>query len=474
MGWLHQPLVSNGGSASPSSFGRIVVSKAIFDFITSDCVGDITVNDGGDNYVVGETFDISIPLSPGNVIETFTAKGIVVATGINSPLASPGGSATRVKIYSGGAYTNLVQSPELNLTAVPTTNASASGTGLTVDVTPEAAHWYERRGFGAQSPIAGTDYVDDATDFAWICTSLKSTNPPTVGMETKQSAGNGYLDLMVATGFDKTQTITSQPDTHNATCHLMTPGTDPEIYISSTERRVNIMIRDGNFVQYGIIGLFIPFTNTEANYPFPGMVAGTTPGVFPFNSTWVNGNGSSPGSQMAGIINPMTLQDGTASSSPYYIRDNVSPTWKVVSLTVSNSPTRPCAVWPTTAGDSSFQITLAPQVNGKTTAFDAMPQEGLLADNAWMQTAVTLTNVGSPGVGLIGLNNRMSLVVQPHIVQGLANDVQVLGLIDGFEKVHGVGLTAFEELVQYNGKRYIVFPDTNSGTLYQWVAMEIS
>lgn len=473
MGWLHENLTANGGAASPSSFGRVVVAKAIFDFITSDCVGDIVVNNGGDNYVVGETFDIDIPLSPGNVIQTFKAKGVVVSTGINSPTASPGGSAVRVKVYSGGAYTNLVQSPELTLTNVPTSNASLAGTGMTVDITPEAAHWYERRGAGAQSPVAGTDYVDDATDFTWICTSLKSTNPPTVGMNSAQSGGNGYLDLMVATGFDKTQTLFSQPDTHNSTCHITTPGTDPEIYISSTERRVNILIRDGNFCQYGVIGLFLPFTNTEANYPFPGIVAGQTPGTPSFTQTYTDGNGSSPASQNCGLIHPMTMQSGTIGSCPYYYRDNVSPTWKPM----SNNPL-PSAVWPHTSGDHNFDLTDAPTVSGKTTAPDALSQQGMFVDDesntrGWFLTASNSSGRGQPGIGLIGLQNRMSLVVQPHIIANATGNVQVIGLIDGFEAVHGVGLTAFEEIVQFQGKRYIVFPDTNSGTLYHWTAMEI-
>jgi hypothetical protein len=476
MGWLHQNLTANGGAGSPSSFGRVVVAKAIFDFITSDCVGDIVVNDGGDNYVVGETFDIDIPLSPGSIIETFKAKGVVVSTGINSPTSSPGSSAVRVKVYSGGAYTNLVQSPELTLTGIPTSNASLSGTGLTVDITPEAAHWFERRGAGAQSPVSGTDYVDTATDFEWICTSYKATNPPTVGMESNVSGGNDYLDLMTATGFDKTQTLFSQPDTHSSTANLMTPSTDPELYVSSTERRVCIMIRDGNFVQYGIIGLFIPFTNTEANYPFPGITAGQSPGVRNFTETYTDGNGSVPTSQNAGVVHPMTLQTGTATSSPYWIRDNVSPTWKSLSRTVSGV-SMPCAIWPNVSGDHIFGFTDAPVVDGHSTNPESYIA-GIFGDDegnedGWFQTENLATGRGAPGIGLLGLNNRLSLVVTPHIIQGLTGDVQVLGILDGFEAVHGIGLTAFEEIVQFQGKRYIVFPDTNSGTLYRWVAMEI-
>jgi len=479
MGWLHENLVANGGAGSPATFGRVAVAKAIFDFITSDCLADITVNNGGDNYAVGETFDITIPLSPGNVLEVFTAKGVVESIGTGSPTRSPGGSAVRVKVYSGGAYKNLIQSPELDLTNVPTTNASLSGTGLTVDCTPEAAHWFERRGNGAQSPIAGTDYVDDGTDFEWVCTSLKSTNPPTIGMDTAQSGGNGALRIMVATGWDKTQTLFSQPDASKNGPKLLCPGTDPEIYISSTERRVNILIRDGNFCQYGVLGLFIPFTNTEANYPFPGLVAGQTQGYLNFTDTFDDNQSAAPGNANSGIIHPMELQDGTAGSGPYYLRDNVSPTWKVISRSVSNSPTRPIAVWPRTSGDNQYQLTDAPTVSGFTTDPDSYVNRGILVDDeanerGWFLTENLATGRGAPGIGLIGLNNRMSFVVQPHFIQGLTSDVQVIGLIDGFQAVHGIGLTAFEEIVEFQGRRFVVFPDTNTGILYHWVAMEIT
>ena len=480
MGWLHENLVANGGALSPATFGRVVIAKAVFDFITSDCIADIEVgNNSGDNYVPGETFDIVVPLSPGNVIEVFTAKGVVVATGVDSPTASPGGSVTRVKVYSGGAYKNLIQSPELDLTNVPTTNASLSGTGLTVNLTPEAAHWFERRGNGASSPVAGTDYVDDGTDFEWICTSLKSTNPATIGLKTNQSGGNGVVRLMVATGWDKTQTFFSQPESSVDGPKLLTPGTDPEIYVSSTERRVNILIRDGNFCQYGVIGLFIPFTNTEANYPFPGIVAGQTTGYLPFTDTFDDNESAAPGNANCGIVHPMILQDGTAGSGPCYLRDNVSPTWKVISQTVSNSPTRPIAVWPRTSGDNQFQLTDAPQVSGWTTDPDAFNGRGILADDeanerGWFLTENNATGRGAPGIGLIGLQNRLSFVVQPHFVQGLTNDVQVIGLLDGFQAVHGIGLTAFEEIVEFQGRRFIVFPDTNGTLLYHWVAMEIT
>lgn len=483
MAWLHENLIANGGAGSPESYGRIVVAKAVFDFITSDSIASVTVNNGGDNYAVGETFDISVPLSPGSVTEVFTAKGIVVSIGTGSPVGSPGSSATRVKIYSGGAYKNLVQSPALNLTNVPTTNASLSGSGMTVDLIAEEAHWYERRGNGATSPVANTDYVNDMTDFEWICTSLKSTNPPTIGLKTTISTGYGAVQLMTATDFDKTQTFYSQTDASPGTIDsifapkLLCPGVDPEIYISTSERRVNIMIRDGNYCQIGALGLFIPFTDTEANYPFPGIVAGQTCGYLPFTDVYDDNQATTPSLGNSSVVHPMSLGDASYTQCPYYIRNNTAPTWMPVNKITGQSTLRPISVWPNRAGANDYSETHAPTVSGWSTD-PSTYNVGVLADstgttNHWFNSENAGT-YGIPGIGLVGLNNRMSFVVQPHFVQNLTGDVQVIGLQDGIQAVHGVGLTAFEEIVQHNGKRFIVFPDTNGPLLYNWVAMEIS
>lgn len=479
MGWLQETLVANGGAGSPESFGRVVVAKAIFDFITSDCISDIAVSDGGDNYIVGETFDIVVPLSPGDVLETFTARGVVVSVGSGSPSASPDSSVTRVKIISGGAYSNLTQSPELNLTNVPTTNASASGTGLTVDLTTEQAHWTEDRGNGAQSPLATGDYVDDRTDFEWICTSMKATNPPIIGMESAESGGNGGVKLMVCSGFDKSQTHYTQQDASPEGPLLLCPGTDPQLYISSTERRVNIMIRDGNFCQYGTIGFFIPFTDTEANYPFPGAVFGQTSGFLPFSTSYDDIGGANPAAANAGILHPMTLGDSAVDAAAYYILENTSPVWRPINKMPSQSTVRPYTVWPNSSGENDLSFTHAPTVSGHETDPADAPINGIFSDDAsdgsgWFLTASAQVNRGAVGIGTIGLNNRLSFVVKPHILKDETGYVQAVGLTDGYEAVHGVGLTAFEEIVQHGGKRYVIFPDTNSGTLYHWVAMEIT
>lgn len=478
MSFLIETLAANAGAGSPQTRMRTVAAKAVFDFITNDSIGAIAVNAGGSGYVVGETFDITVPLSPGNVTEVFTAVGVV--TSVGSPVGA--GVVTGVKIVSGGAYTNLVQSPELTLTGVATTNASASGDDLlTVDLTPEAAHWDEERGNGLLSPIPSTDYVDDNTDFHWICTSRKASNPATIGVKTLLSGGLDFFQIMVSSGFDNSQDFFTQPDNSptggsgTAIPVIPVPLNNLTIYVSSTERRVNLLLRDGSFNHYGCLGFFIPFTDTEANYPFPGIVAGTTVGAVAFNTGYVEGNGSSPGTQTAGIVHPMTLQTGILNG-PYYIRNNTSPDWLPVNDITNEATARPICVWPHRADDQNYDFSHAPQVSG----FSTNPQvndgynANILHDGSfgWFRVA-TSGSLADPGVAPFGLSNRLSFVVQPHFIRNLTNNVEVIGLLDGFEAVHGVGLTSYQEIEQFNGKRYIVFPDCTAGPLYLWCAMEI-
>jgi hypothetical protein len=485
MSFLIQQLVANAGSGSPSTLGRIVAAKAIFDFITNDSISDVSVSGSpqisGAGYVVGETFDIVVAGSPG--ADIFTAVGVVTEIdGGGSPTLSPVGQVTGVKIVSGGAYQNAVQSPEIQTTGLSTANASAGGDdNLLVDVVFEEAHWTEDRGFGAESPNVSTDYADDSTDFEWICTSLKASNPPTIGMKTGQATGNGYARLLVATGFDKGALWDGQqgrnPINGAGESRIMISGQNPQIYVSSTERRVNVLIRDGSFSHYGILGLFIPYTNTEANYPFPGIVAGTSTGAVAFNSIRAD-NSATPSSVASGIVNAMQLQNTTYLGCPYWYRDNLSTAWNTICDTTAEQSNLIAQMWPNESNLAAYDFTHAPQVDGFSTdpnAAAASTRAGVFADRSgtgWFQSAEGGT-LGVPGIAPLGLQNRASIVVQPHIMKNQSADVQAIGILDGIEAVHGRGLTSFEEIVQFNGKRYIVFNDVNSGDLWRWVAMEI-
>ncbi|MCK5496355.1 MAG: hypothetical protein KAI80_08090 [Hyphomicrobiaceae bacterium] len=446
MPFIHETLVANG----TTSLGRIVFSKAFLDMILNDHVITLAVNVGGTGYVVGETFDVV----GGTPIGAFVARGIVTA--------ESGGVVTAVKYISAGAYSTLP-----GVTGAATTNASAAGNDdLTVDLTTEVATWTVDR----------NTYVDDQTDFEWIATSTKAANPATIGMVTVTSGGNDSSELLVASGFDNGQTFTGQPDgSPTGAMHLNLPSQNPELYLSVTDRRANIMARDGNNVQYGGLGLFLPLTNVDASYPFPGMVHGQSTGIAAFSQQYVqNGNGGNN----AGVVNPGTF---TSVFPAVRYRDNLSSQWLTIAQ-ISGTGGARSMMWPHRQGDNDFQFTHAPQVSGQNTQPFSNGQRGSILGDAsgngssagWFVNAASLQALGVPGVSPFGTGLQMSLTVTAHIISSQVGDTQVIGFIDGYENVHGVGLTAFEEIESFaSASRYIVFPDTNGADLGQWVAMEI-
>jgi hypothetical protein len=439
MPFLNEVLVANGST----TLGRIVFAKALLDMITNDHVIALAVNSGGTGYVVGETFDIV----GGTAIGAFVATGIVTA--------ESGGVVTAVEILSAGAY-----SATPGVTGAATTNASAAGNDdLTVDLTTQTALWTLDR----------STYVDDVTDFEWIATSVKASNPATIGMETVTSSGNDSSRIMVASGFDNGQTFAAQPDASpTSQMYFNIPAQNPEIFVSTTERRVNVVARDGNNVQYAGLGLFIPLTNAAASYPFPGIVHGQSTGVRAMSEQYVqNGNGGNN----AGVCNPGIYV--TVFPAVRY-RDNLSTAWKTLASVATSANVDAC-VWPHNQANGNYSFTFAPNVSGQNASpFSSTQRVGIFADGTLGWFVSPLGGVqGVQGVSPFGTGGQQSFVVNTHIISNTTGDVQVVGIIDGFNNVHGVGLTAFEEIASFNSaSRYLVFPDTNGADLGQWVAME--
>ena len=438
MPFLNEVLVANG----VTGLGRVVFSKAILDMITNDHVIDMAVNNGGTGYVVGETFDVV----GGTSIGAFVARGVVTA--------EAAGVVTAVKYISAGAYSSLP-----GATGAATTNASAAGNDdLTVDLTTETAHWTQDR----------SDYTNDTTDFEWICTSTKAANAPTIGMITETSAGNDAVRLLTASGYDDGQTFASQPDgSPESVTYLNVPSTNPELYLSTTERRANVLARDGNNVQYGGLGLFIPLTNSDANYPFPGIAHAQTRGIRAFTDAYnVDGNGN----VNAGICNPGNY---TSVQPPYYYRDNLSTQWFGIAK-IAEAGEAESQMWPHQGNMANYEFTYAPEVDGHSTN-PPNDQQGIFADNTSGWFTDPGGNAGGvQGVTDYGTGSQMSFVVTSHIIKNRVGDVSVIGYVDGYENVHAVGLTAFEEIESFqSASRYIVFPDTNGPIQEQWVAMEI-
>lgn len=443
MPFLNEVLVANG----TTSLGRIVFTKAVLDMILNDHVVALAVNAGGTGYVVGETFDIV----GGTPIGAFVARGVVTA--------EAGGVVSAVKYISAGAYSTLP-----GATGAATANASAGGNDdLTVDLTTETSDWTQDR----------STYTDDQTDFEWIATSGKASNPPTVGMLTATSGGNDSCRLLVASGFDNGQPFTSQPDgSPTSQMFLNIPAQNPELFLSTTERRNNVCARDGNNVQYGCMGLFIPLTDVEAAYPFPGMVHAQSTSVRAFTEQY-NSNGL--GLSNAGVVNPSSE---TTVFPAYRYRDNLSTQWLTIA-DVSGTGGARSMMWPHRQFQGQYNLTAAPQVNGQSTnwwSFEATvfsDGSGNGSSGSWFENPLGSAD-GVQGVSPFGTGQQMSLVVTAHIISSQPGDTQVIGFIDGYSNVHAIGLTAFEEIESFlSAARFIVFPDTNGADTGQWVAMEI-
>ena len=453
MSYLEQALVADSVTAD----GRIVASLAMLEhaknpnILSLDAVG----SNNGSGYVVGETFDIvgGTPVVINGV--SMVAKGVVTSIS--------GDDVTGIKITSSGIYTVLP-----GTTDVATTNASGIGDdNLLVDLTTQAAQWTEDR----------NTFVDLTTDFEWICSSVKATNAPTIGVNTILSGPNDGFQFIVANSYDNGSTFLTQPGAPpDNEMFMACPSQDPDIYISNTERRMNVMISDGTNKQYCGLGLFIPFTNAEANYPFPAICHGQARSVQAINNPM---DRNSFGSGNAGIVNCVQNNDA-GELGPYQYRDNVSPAWLGISEDNNNgAEDQTSQLWPNTPDDNFYDFSFAPVPSGSLAPASAMnpfdlnpnPGAGAISDPQWFQT--TASSLGPQGVAPYGPGNRLALTAQCHIVKNQPGDVQVLGILDGFEAVHGRGLDVFDELITApDGRRFIVFNDTNTSDIWRWVAME--
>jgi hypothetical protein len=445
--FIQQQLVADAVTAN----GRVVVPKAVLEIIINDQVLTMAVNAGGANYAVGDTFELGTGTTVALNGVNFTATGRVTA--------ETAGAATAVQIISAGAYT-----ADPTLTNGATTTLTGIGSGLTIDVTMQTAQYTQDF----------SDYVDLLTNFEWLATSVKSTNAPTIGMRSELSASNDAVRLVVASGFDGGSTWLAQPGapvTNLFYCNL--PTQDPEIFVSVTERRVNVLVTDDgrNQKQYCGLGLFVPYVDVATNYPFPGLVHGQSTSVRAFTESFNTSN--------RGVVHPI---DPGGSLGPYQYRDNLSTAWFGISSNNGNGADAAKAqVWPFTTTDTLWDFTHAPIPTGSgATAAEMNPfgsskaNGSLVEDNtqAWFDAADS--TLASQGPAPLGIGGQMHFTVQAHIISNQTDDVQIVGFFDGWEAVHGRGLAAFEEIETAAGRRYLVFNDTDSTALGQWTAMEIA
>lgn len=449
MPWIQQAglqeLVADGVTAE----GRVVLPKAILEIIINNHIATVAVNAGGTGYVVGEEFDIvgGTAVSLNGV--SFFARGRVTSVSA--------GVVTGVELLSAGAYT-----VDPGLTGLTTTNATAAGNDdLTVNVTIQTALWTQD----------ASTYTDLLTNFEWIASSTKSTNAPTIGMRSELSGANDGARLLCATGYDSLSTWLNQPGAPPTNeFYVAVPNQDPNLYLSVTERRVNFLITDGTFKQYGGMGLFIPFTDVDSNYPFPGIVHGQSSSVRAFNESLNSAN--------AGIVHP----DDIGSIGCYQYRDNLSTTWYGISDDNAFAANPRAVIWPHSGTDSThYDFNHAPVPTGSAASaasmnpFNTNPGERT-GDFNESQSAGWFTPGGvsnnTQGPAPLGSTGQLHFTVQAMIVAAQTDDTQMIGVIDGYEAVHGRGLNSFDEIRTEGGRRFLVFNDTNTTTLEYWVAME--
>ena len=445
MPWIEQQLIADGVTAE----GRVVVNKALLEMITNDQVLTLAVNAGGTGYVVGEIFDIVGGTALAVNGATFNATGRVTA--------ESGGVVSAIEILSSGAY-----SADPTLTGAATTNASLAGNDdLTVDITMQTARWTQDE----------SDYVDLLTNFEWLGTSVKSTNAPTIGGQSQLSATNDGLRLQVASGYDSGSTWLAQPGSPPSNnFYVNLPNSDPQLFVSITERRVNFMVSNGSNHQYGGAGLFIPITDVAGNYPFPGFAHGQSISVRAITE-------SRSASLNSGLVNP--LDNG--GFGPYQYRDNLSPSWFGISGDNNGGAESANAqIWPDNSDDARWQFNFAPNPSGSLApAGSTNPMsvinraEQAFRETEWFDTAAPAGTFDQPqGPQPLGPGSQLHFTCVPHIISNKTDESMIIGYVDGWENVHGRGLTVFDEIATASGRRYLVFQDTGSTELWRWVAME--
>lgn len=445
MSWLEQALTADGVTAD----GRIVVGEALRQLLSNanvlslDSVGA----NNGSGYVVGETFDIvgGTAISVNGV--SIIARGVVTAIS--------GDDVTAVKITSCGIYSTLPGTVN-----VATTNASGIGDDLLqVNLTTQAAQWTQDR----------STFVSLTTDYEFIATSVKATNAPTIGLDMILSGADDGFQLLTATSFDNGQTFLTQPGAPPDNEMFMgCPNQDPTIFASVTERRLNFMVTDGTFKQYGGIGLAIPLTNSDANYPFPAICHGQSRSIEAFNTSRSATN--------SGIVN-LNSYTIAGQLGPVQYRDNVSPAWLGVAFDNNDgAEDQRSQLWPIQATGSNYSFNDAPVPSGSlapASAFDPFLSgagAGTLSDTEFFQNAAAATMPQGPAP--LGPGSRLALTGQCHIVENQPGDAEVIAIVDGYEQVHGRGLDAFDEIISFDGRRFLVFNDTNTADIWRFVAME--
>jgi hypothetical protein len=420
MPFIEQQLTADG----VLSEGRVIANKAILEIIINDHIESMAVNSGGSGYAVGDTFRLNsgIPVNVNG--DDFHAVGRV--TSIGSP-GSPDGAVTGVEVVSAGAYTTLpevspLNSPEEFVNNLSTVTLTGAGSGLVVDVTTTPALWTQ----DSSTYVASPEADGLITLFDWLATSTKAANAPTIGGSSQLSATNDGIRFTVATSYSGILPWNSQPGSPPTnTFYISVPNQNPKVYVSTTERRVNVLVTDGTNRQYAGMGLFIPFVDVDSNYPFPGIIYAQSTSVRAVTETYSN-------TLNAGIVHPINF----SGLGCYQYRNNLSTEWfGITSDNANGTQTSRGKIWPDAADNTDWEFNYAPVPTGSgASASDMNPftaageDVGSFQDNettGWFN--VTESGNGRQGPAPYGLGGQLHFTVQAHLIQNLVNDAQLIG-----------------------------------------------
>jgi hypothetical protein len=459
MPFIEQQLTADGVTEE----GRHIVTEALYEIITNDHVSSMAVNVASpesSGYAVGDTFriDAGTPVTVNG--DDFHATGRVTALG--SPETD--GRVIAVEIISWGAYTALpsmspISSPEGTVLGIPTVTLTGAGDdNLVLDITTDTTKWTS----DVYTP--GSPFLPE-----WLVSSTKAANGPTIGARSQLSGAFDGLRFTIGSSYSGILPWESQPGVPpTMTFYIGVPNQNPKIYVSTTERRVNMLVTDGTSKQYMGMGLFIPFTDVASNYPFPAIIHAQATTLQSHNTVFSSSN--------RGIVNPINF----SGLGCYQYRDNLSSVW--YGMTEDNDQgANVCRaqIWPNQGVMTNWSFNYAPIPTGSSAiSSDMLPYSGqnlnLCFEEGRYFTSDQISSIGPAGPQPLGIGNQLHFTVQAHIISNQSGDAQMIGYVDGFEAVIGRGLTAFDEIQNQNGRRYIVFNDTQSTDLMNWVAMEMN
>ena len=458
MPFIEQQLTANGVTEE----GRHIVTEALYEIVTNDHVSSLAVNVASpesSGYAVGDTFRINAGTPVTVNGDDFHATGRVTALG--SPETD--GRVTAVEIISWGAYTALpsqspISSPEGTVLAIPTVTLTGAGDdNLVVDITTDTAKWTS----DVYTP--GSPFLPE-----WLVSSVKASNGATIGARSQLSGANDGMRFTIGSSYSGILPWDGQPGVPPTdTFYIGVPNQNPKIYVSTTERRVNMLVTDGTSKQYMGAGLFIPFVDVASNYPFPAIIHGQATTVQSHNTVYSTSN--------RGIVHPIDF----GALGCYQYRNNLSSEWYGITDN-NNQGADVCRaqIWPQQGTFTNYSFNYAPIPTGSSViAGEMIPTVSDFPNMSFQEdlwfVADQASAVGPQGPAPLGIGGQLHFTTQAHIISNQAGDAQMIGFVDGFEAVHGRGLTSFDEIQNQDGRRYIVFPDTQAADLTDWVAMEM-